>query len=165
MAILPLEKPKRRKISPDIVLAIAQFNARMINDTEACNTLGIRPQTWFNWKGRPANLSKYGDILSRVRAAKIDAHLNNIEAKSDKDWRASEAYLRLTEPDRFGDKSGQNGHVTVNAQDSQVTVLINKVYGNTEQKARITGASPAQVCDVATQVSTDQEQSSTNTTK
>ena len=79
------------------------------------------------------------------------AHLENVSACGVDDWRASIAYVEKIAPDRYGKQAVANQGITIKAQDSAVTVLIQKVYGDNAQKARITGATPAQVCDVPVQ--------------
>jgi hypothetical protein len=80
---------------------VAALCAKRCSEAEACATLGIPISSWHHWKARVRNSDEFREILDAIRGAKIQAHLDNIEKASQKDWRASECYLEKTIPDRF----------------------------------------------------------------
>ena len=100
---------QRRKITSDDVESICTLiTRRRLTETEACTHLGINPQSWFKWKGKPANEAKNANALSRVRAAWIESRCKSIEEVGDgapgtrRDWRAQAWMLERTLPERFG---------------------------------------------------------------
>ena len=118
-AIVP-QKRNLRRISGDDVKAIAALVAKRIDEKGACLMLGIKPQTWYNWKGNEANSSKFSDVLALVRETKLNACLEAIDKAGDgsitigddgkpivtrADWRAK-AWLaeKVLAAERFGDK-------------------------------------------------------------
>jgi hypothetical protein len=58
----------------------------------------------MHWKAKPKNAAQYDEIFQRLRGAKIKSHLDNVEAHSAKDWRASIAYIEKTMPEKYSTK-------------------------------------------------------------
>lgn len=139
MAVSTPEIIKRRKITLQDCWAMAKCAANRLNDVEACNVIGINPETWRKWKVRVKNQSRFESILARIQGERINAHLENVESQSKDDWRASIAYLEKTMPERFGRDSGQP-QVTVNAQSGSLVLVLDRIYGN---KALTTQDKPA----------------------
>ena len=82
--------------------------------------LGIKPQSWFQWKLRAKNSLKFEQVLTHAREAKLNAVLETIDSAGDPyevvtksvasfmrpgDWRAK-AWLaeRVLAPERLGDR-------------------------------------------------------------
>lgn len=138
----------KRKLTQSDIEQMAELMAKRITETGACLMLNIKPQTWFNWKGKQKNAGKFTDILSRVRETKLKACLDTIDEAGEAyevptkngsfmkpgDWRAK-AWMaeRVLAPDRLGDAQGQVQAIGL----AQTSIdLISKVYANLE-KARI----------------------------
>ena len=101
----------RRKITHADVQEMARLMAKRITETGAALIIGIKPETWFHFKAKPKNQAKFEQILMHVREAQLEGHLDNIERFQIKDWRASEALLRLKSPERFGQRTEHTGEV------------------------------------------------------
>lgn len=105
----PLKPSIRRKITLSDLGAIAEYVANRVTEVEACSMLGINYHVWQNWKGRNANNVKFETALSRIKGEGIKTHLDRISKASEAvnaktgipEWRASEAYLKLSDPARF----------------------------------------------------------------
>lgn len=80
---LTITPKQRRKISVQDIQSIADLTAQQITEKGACLIIGIRPQSWYDWKGRNGNEAKYSDILSRVRESKIKGCLETIDKAGD----------------------------------------------------------------------------------
>lgn len=112
---------QRRKIGMALVKAMAKCAARRMTDREACALLGIKYDTWAHWLMNHRNKEQYAAAIDEFTAAKIDAHLSNIEDASRgkgphqrADWRASEAYMELTIPRFSKAETAPAPAVTVN---------------------------------------------------
>ena len=98
---------RRAKLTEVDINAVADLVAdSMLNEHEACLTLGIRPQTWYNWKARHKREGKFVNICARVRGSSIKTAMQAIKKAGDKDWRAHHARLQLIAPERFGNATG-----------------------------------------------------------
>jgi hypothetical protein len=104
---LPIKRRKRALTLADAE-AVAALVAKRASECEACAFLGIPISTWAHFKMKNRNSALFIETLDRLKAAKIEAHLSNIEAFSAKDWRASEAYLEKVMPERFSAKAAVN---------------------------------------------------------
>lgn len=112
----PRELPTRargHRVTLADVEAIAELCAERLNERESCARLGIPYKTWMNWKTRHRNNQCYDEVLTRIRANKLAANLQNIQqaAKGDgkhqrADWRASSWLLEhaLATDGRFSDR-------------------------------------------------------------
>lgn len=111
----PPQPPRKRRKAIDItdVEAICKLITKSrLTESEACQHLGIKVDTFFKWKSLNKNTSRYTDVLMRVKAAKIASYTESIENVGfTKDWRATAWLLERTEPDRFSDRKVD---VTVN---------------------------------------------------
>jgi hypothetical protein len=128
----------RRKITTQDMQDMAKLMAKRITETGACLMLGLRPESWFNFKARVKNTKKFEDILVRVRESKLSGIIDNIEAAGDPydvvtktgqvyqrpgDWRAK-AWLaeRVLAPERLGQQVVA-GSTTTN------TVIVGQLGG------------------------------------
>ena len=84
---------------------IAALVALRASESQACAVLGIPYSTWAHWKAKPHNAAQFAEVLQRINGEKIKGHMANIEKFSEKDWRASEAYLTLTMPEKYSKKA------------------------------------------------------------
>lgn len=135
----------RRKITNRDVEEMCKLMAKRITETGACLMLGIRPQSWFNWKAVQRNNSKFQDYFVRIREEKLNACLEAIDEAGDKrtyvnkkgevceasgDWRAK-AWMaeRAYAPDRFSDR--QQAPVTNNLilGELETKRLLETIYG------------------------------------
>jgi hypothetical protein len=103
----PLTRVRRRghKLTLADAEAIAALVAKRANEREACAVLEIPYSTWMHWKAKPHNAEKFSVVLDRIRGAKLDAHLDNIEKFSKDDFRASIAYLEKTMPEKYSSRA------------------------------------------------------------
>jgi len=141
----PIAPSKRRKITLRDVEEISKLMAKRITESGACLLLDIRPDTWFNWKSKQANESKFKEIFTRIREAKLNACLEAIDEAGEKrtyvnkkgevceasgDWRAK-AWMaeRAYAPDRFSDR--QQAPVTNNLilGELETKRLLETIYG------------------------------------
>ena len=115
--VTPPTLPKGRKlrIGPVEIQGMARLLSQRLNEAEACGVLGIAPRSWWRWKQKARNNGKFAALLAALTGSKIDAHLQNIDLKSSKDWRASAYILSATDPSRFS-TSGGAPQVQVSAQ-------------------------------------------------
>lgn len=128
------QTPQRRKITKQDLVAMAQLLAKRLTETGSCMMLGIKPSTWFKWKLKPHNQARFENMLIHVRESQLAGHLNNIESFQIKDWRASEALLRLKDPQRFGQRTEHSGEIkhTVGLSDDAMLRLI-AMYNQNKQ--------------------------------
>lgn len=126
VAELPAIVPKmaRKRLSLDDVEQIATLIVRFrLNEAEACLSLGIKPQTWYDWKCLHKHDAKYTDIISRIRGAQLQNVIAAIDKAGEErtivtrkgdavqvqgDWRAK-AWIaeRVLAPERLGDRLPQ----------------------------------------------------------
>lgn len=104
--------------------------------------LKIKPDSWFQWKRRAKNISKFEQILTRIRESKLNSCIASIDEAGEScliqtedgektytkrgDWRAK-AWLaeRVLAPERLGDKQAdQSAHVTVNILSTEAMAKI-----------------------------------------
>lgn len=128
MELTPVVTPhklKLRKITRADVEEIARLIiTRRLNETDSCNLLNINPRRWFKWKDRAKHKGEFDSLLSRVRAANIDAVIQTIDEAGTpcegkrSDWRAK-AWIaeRVLAPELFGQQ--QAGNVT-----NQTAIII-----------------------------------------
>jgi hypothetical protein len=88
----------RRRITPEDAADFARLMALRITDQEACGMLGLSVTGWRQWRARHP---EFEDLYAQIRGAKIEAHMGNIESQAPEDWRASQAWLQLTSPERY----------------------------------------------------------------
>lgn len=130
-----LAPTKRAKIRLSDIQRIADLVvSRRLTETEACCRLGIRPETWRNWKSDNKDNPEFGDALTRVKASRIQAHLANIEDAGfgrnghRADWRASDRYLERIDPQRFNDRATQLPVETDALADSLLSKMLDRAY-------------------------------------
>ena len=111
----------RRRIAAQDAEHVAKLVAKGLTETLAVARLGhFTIRQWFKWKSLRKNTGKFADTLARVKAARVDMLLNEIEraAHGDKDagirhdWRAADRLACIAMPE-------------LNPQQSQVTVSNN----------------------------------------
>lgn len=150
-------KPTRRKIDAATVLEMAQLMAKRINETGAALMLGIKPDTWVQWKKRARNKSRFEDLLLRVREAKLSATLDSIDESGDElevvtpdgsytkrgDWRAK-AWMaeRVLAPDRFADRRNDGSAQQPVISISLMTQTLERLYKEAGQKAVVDTSQP-----------------------
>jgi len=126
----PLTRATHRK--PRLTLkdaeAVAALCAKRASEKEACAFLAIPYSTWAHYKSKNRNAEAFSKVVDSIRAAKIQAHLSNIESFSAKDWRASECYLEKTIPDRFSNRAAENSAPVVVAIDEAKRRRLQAVY-------------------------------------
>ena len=131
---MPQVKSKKRRITLADVEEMAKLMAKRITETGACLIIGIKPETWFTFKSRGNNNSKFSNILARVRESQLKSHLENIEAFQIKDWRASHALLQLKAPERFGAQQGASGQpITAIISDQAMRSIMDRLYPKQSQ--------------------------------
>ena len=132
--VLPQVKSKKRRITLADVEEMAKLMAKRITETGACLIIGIKPETWFSFKSRGNNNSKFINSLARVRESQLKSHLENIEQFQVKDWRASHALLQLKAPERFGAQQGASQQpVVAIISDAQLKAIADRIYGQPSQ--------------------------------
>lgn len=125
------------KITPDLVEKLTDLVVQQLTETEACQILGIKPETWFTWKCRRNNESKYVELLSRHRAQFIKSRMDTIQRAEVKDWRAADRLLQITAPERFGVKQ-QTGPVLIAAVDNNVlSTALSRVFDTRQPEKRL----------------------------
>ena len=103
---LKTRKTRQLRIGEREITAMCELLGKRLNEREACEVLGIAMATWSRWKGHARNSEKLRRLLDRISGTKIKTHLSNIEAKSEKEWRASAYVLSATDPTRFSTTGG-----------------------------------------------------------
>ncbi len=118
-------------------VAVAELVAKRLTEKEACLLLDIPPAAWFTWKSRNKDNAKFGDTVARVRAASVKAHIDNIESAGygqnghRADWRASECYLKVTDPMRFNEKLAMLAPSETDAlADSLLSKMLARAYAD-----------------------------------
>jgi len=131
---------RRKRLSDQDIEAMAELNAKRLNDVEACELLDINYETWRSWKTRAKNQPRFARILARIKGVKIKNCMDSIEAAGQRDWRATREYLSLTDPERFNDRATTQPQ-QINVQVfAQIDAVLSKVYAEPAQ--------PKQVIDV-----------------
>jgi hypothetical protein len=132
--VLPQVKSKKRRITLADVEEMAKLMAKRITETGACLIIGIKPETWFTFKSRGNNNSKFSNILARVRESQLKSHLENIESFQVKDWRASHVLLQLKAPERFGAQQGASQQaITAIISDTAMRSIMDRLYPKPSQ--------------------------------
>lgn len=136
---------------------MAKLLSKRITETGACLILGIKPDTWFKWKGRPCNQAKFAKVLEYARETKLVATLEKIDEAGEDleittsdgsytkrgDWRAK-AWLaeRVLAPERFADRrhdgSAQQPVISINL----MTQTLERLYKEAGQKAVLDTSQP-----------------------
>jgi len=81
-----------------------------MSQTHAAAKIGLNPPSFANWVSE--NRLKYDDLLTRLKASRVDGLLSNVERAANGedgvrlDWRASEFLLKLADP-MFREDKGQ----------------------------------------------------------
>ncbi len=131
-SVLAPNSPKRiaprRKISLNDIESIADLCVKRLTETEACKLLDINPQCWFDWKGRNSNVTKFSDALMRLKAGKINACMEGIQAAGARDWRALDRTLQLTDA-RFRESANDSKGLIV--VDTSILDALKRVYADT----------------------------------
>jgi hypothetical protein len=105
---------RSRRITKADAEAIADLVSDQITESEACHLLKIVPKQWFNWKGLRKNDSEFSALITRIRAAKIKGLISEVRKAATgsngvrHDWRAAQALLAVTAPDRYSQRSGEH---------------------------------------------------------
>ncbi len=122
------QKPRRRITEHDLE-QLAEHYRDGLNDTEACQLVGIHRDTWYQWKRRERNQPRFEAILSRMRGNRIKWCFGKIEAAANKDFRAARELLALTDRDRFSDRAQPSviNNVAV-FQGHDIASVLAKVY-------------------------------------
>lgn len=145
---LQIIETKRRRITKKDIESMAKLVAKRITETGACLMLGIKPETWFNFKLRQQNQSKFEESIAHFRESKLNDCLESIDKAGDEisfqnedgthsikrgDWRAK-AWLaeRVLAPERLGQQQTGQPQVQIFAGDSAVRAVLEKVYNRTE---------------------------------
>jgi hypothetical protein len=104
----PVERKRRRaQISRKDLREVAKLVARRLTIAEACECLGLRARSFYQWTERHENLAEYEAILTRVRGQYIRANLAQMEKAAGgkggvrHDWRAADRLNAITAPDRY----------------------------------------------------------------
>ena len=151
--ISPQNSAKRRArcITWQDAEAIASQVAKRLTETEACLNLNIPVKLWFQFKDRNGNRPKVEELLTRMRAGQIKAHLENIELAETgsgpharADWRASHALLAMKSPERFGTQAGGQ-QPTAQVDTAHLAKVLALMISATSQ---INNGPPPQVIDV-----------------
>ena len=125
---------KTRKILPSDAEAIAELTAQGLNESESCAMLGIKRESWFNWKS--INASQYDDIFTRIRGNRIKSLISEVQAAAHgdadrgirHDWRAADRLLAISAPERFAKQPETTQQPTVNVL--VTSELSRLVYGD-----------------------------------
>ena len=114
--ILPkLKETPRRHMTDEDLLHVAVKVARTgCSESEACVSMGIRPDTYFVFKSRAKRDVRYSNIRIRAREMMIDGLITSMESVGSKDWRMYNERLIHIAPDRFSDKQSQASPTQVN---------------------------------------------------
>lgn len=141
-------RKNRKPLTLQDAREVAALCALRCSEREATAALGIAISSWAHWKSRNRNREDYEEIMNQLRAAKIQGHLENVEAHSVKDWRASIAYLEKTIPDRFSTAAERASvDITLNGlndvPDYQRNAIMEKAI-----KLALQGRKAARVIDV-----------------
>jgi len=106
----PTRAKPHRKIDAATIAGMAKLCAKMLNESEACRRLGIRPKAWFDWKSRANRTARFAEMLEAFRADRIESLIDRIEKSANgtggvkyPDWRAALAILKFTDQKRFGE--------------------------------------------------------------
>ncbi len=99
--IQPLPPPvaRQRAFRPSDIDEVAALMAKRHSERMACSLLGIRYQSYANWKCKARAQGKLDEHFTRQRAIQFDAHVKNIEAAEPQDWRASKALIEMKFPE------------------------------------------------------------------
>ena len=62
---------------------MAKLCAKMLNESEACRRLGIRPKAWFDWKSRANRTARFAEMLEAFRADRIESLIDRIEKSAN----------------------------------------------------------------------------------
>lgn len=119
---------RRKRLTEQDILAIAELNAKRVNDAQACELLDINYETWRSWKTRAKNQPRFARILARIKGIKIKNCMESIEKAGERDWRATREYLSLIDPEQFNDRAN-SAPQTVNQEiHVHLNQMLAKVY-------------------------------------
>lgn len=125
---------RKRRITLEDAKGVAKLVAtRRLTETEACMILDINPRQWASWKTVHKNLPAFSDIVTRMRAKKIDNLISDIEQIADgdesirlkPDWRAKQFILQVTDK-RFVMNSESSA--TENAAPPMLTDALRRAF-------------------------------------
>lgn len=119
---------RRRKITLETCYEIAQFVAKGLTESEACSLLDIKPETWYDWKCDRRHDPRYAEALTRVRAEFVRDRLATIKQAENKDWRAAQALLAMTLPERFSNNRQTASTVQVAVMSNDILAALGKSF-------------------------------------
>lgn len=102
-------RPQRAKITHHDAREVARLVSEYhLTETEACSRLEITQKQWFNWKLRNKHKEQFEAMFTKCKQAVIVHNIQNIKDTANgigvkqRDWRASEFLLKVTDRERFG---------------------------------------------------------------
>ena len=126
---------RRAQISRKDVKAIAELVAKRLTIAEACECLGIRARSFYQWKERHANSVEYEALLTRVRGQYLRANLREMEKAAGgkagvrHDWRAADR-LNMIVAERYLPQQQPPEPVRESpVPTTVVSVMVQAVYG------------------------------------
>ena len=132
---IPDTKRRQRRFIQDDLDRICELLTKRHSEAQACELIGIKPDSFYSWKARKRNSSVFASTFTRARAIQLNNHVENIEDAAlangiftKPDWRASESLIKLKFPELYP----QPGL----APAPQVTVQIGIIH---EQLKRVIG--------------------------
>jgi hypothetical protein len=124
---------------------VARLCALRLTETDACAHLGIKFDSWRAFKCRGKNKARFINALARLKSAKVEAMVADIEAARDKlgqpDWRARAWLLeRVFSHDTIGRKESEvqqtvSGQVT---HKIEIDGALKKIFGDEEPAIDVT---------------------------
>ena len=100
----PITRPRQRRIGLEDAEFIAKQVARGMLENEAVTKLDrFTPNSWYLWKQRAKNNNRFTQVLLRMKQARIDGLLGEIEKAGQgtngvrHDWRAADRLLSIAD--------------------------------------------------------------------
>lgn len=155
---LVLPKKRRLRIGAREIRAMAELLVKRLTEAEAARTLGIEPRSWYKWRARKRNEGKFTALLDALTGAKLNAHVENIEAAGigagphkRADWRASKAVLEMMAPARYGPQQAQAPAAPQAIPAPTINLWLGSAYG---PHAKVDAPPAAQVDDAQETIDT-----------
>ena len=127
--------PRPTKLTKDIQKQICDTLKNGATRRDAVLTSGIVYQTFLTWleKGRKQKYGIYVEFLESVEQAEAEARLKFtkviMDAAEDGNWKAAMGYLRVRDPDNWGENPNQG---------NTETITVEVVYKNNKNDANNT---------------------------
>lgn len=149
-SITKSSKSVSRKLTEQDIEGVARLIAeKRFTMTEAAQVMEIKPRQLENWIWKGSNKQKFDELISRLKAARINNLIDSVSVAVDgdpdrkirADWRAAVWLAGLIDPSRYAAKPELVQNQLVLGNDKILADIVSKVYS--PEPAKLDTKTPA----------------------